>query len=250
MSVFTEQESDRLAALTFRFRPREFSTPDEQIRAGKASRPLLGKKKVGLLAALQAAEQRYLDCIEEVDVIKALRRSERELPTRCAMLVDLLAEFRSRLVDLDVVARTELDVSANWLGSSAAEMHKKIDDLMTWLQQTAEPSYHHKRRKSGRKKGKNVARLALEEFAKEMRLFLTSNDVGMRFGYEEIVRDELETCPIELVSPAARLLFEAAKLLNPDVQIGDIKPVMTAVRRSPEFRKDFVDDAGVDALTK
>ena len=249
MSVFTEEETDRLAALTFRFRLREFRTPDEQIHAGKADRPLLGKED-GLRAALRAAEQRYLDCSEEVKVIEALRRSERELPGRCAMLASQLINIKNSLVDLDVVSRTELDSIAHELGSSAAEMHEKIDDLMTWLQKTAEPSDPHERRKSGRKKGKNVARLALEEFAKEMRLFLTSDGVGMRFGYEEIVRHDLETCPIELISPVARLLFEAAKLLNPELQIVDIKAVMAAVRRSQEFRNDFIGDSAVDALTK
>ena len=52
MSKFTIEEARRLAALTFRYRPENFDTPDAQIQAGKANRPLLGKEDK-LLAALQ-----------------------------------------------------------------------------------------------------------------------------------------------------------------------------------------------------
>jgi hypothetical protein len=243
MSKFTIEEARRLAALTFRYLPQHFDSPEEQIEAGKVDRPLLGKEHK-LLAVLQAREQRFNDCYKEVETIKALRESDRELPARCAALVAQLSDINRSLTRLDGVSRDELDSIAHWLGSSAAEMHTRIDDLLAWLREAAMDDVDTARRKVGRKKG-SIVRLALGEFAKEIRAFLISDEVRMQFGYQV---DELDAT--KLMSPAARLLFEASRYLVPRVDSADIKAVMAAVRRNAEFQEEFHGDTAVDALTE
>jgi len=49
MSVFTLDHSRQLAADAFRFHEERFGTPEEQIAAGKAYQPLVGKS-LGRLA--------------------------------------------------------------------------------------------------------------------------------------------------------------------------------------------------------
>ena len=243
MSKFTIEDARRLAALTFRYRPQDFDTPDAQIEAGKADRPLLGKEDK-LLAALQAGEQRYNDCYEEVETIKALRKSDKELPARCATLAAQLSDIQGNLNRLDDVSRDELDSIAQGLGSSAAEMHTRIDDLLAWLREAAMDDVNTAPRKVGRKKG-SIVRLALGEFAKEIRAFLISDEVRMQFGYQV---DESDAT--KLMSPAARLLFEASRYLEPGVDSADVKAVMAAVRRNAEFQEEFHGDPAVDALTE
>jgi hypothetical protein len=155
MSNFTIQDARRLASLTFRYEPKHFDSPDRQIQAGEADRPLLGKEDK-LLEALKAGERRYNDCYLEVETIRALRRSDRELSARCATLAAQLSDIKCKLIHLDDVSRNELDSIAHSLGSSAAEMHMRIDDLLAWLREPALDDVDTGTRKVGRK----IARLA------------------------------------------------------------------------------------------
>jgi hypothetical protein len=242
MSKFTMEEARRLAALTFRYLPQHFDTPDKQIQEGKADRPLLGKEDK-LLVALQAGERRYNDCYKEVETIKALRKSDRELPARCATLAAQLSDIQCNLIRLDHVSRDELDSVAHWLGSSAAEMHARIGDLLAWLREAAMYDVDTASRKVGRKKGSAV-RLALAEFAKEIRKLF--DEVGMHFGFQA---DELDVT--KLMSPAARLLYGASRCLEePSVGSADIKAAIVAANHDHDLRDEFHGDPAVDALTE
>jgi hypothetical protein len=223
MSVFTKDEACRLAALTF--------------RAGDAGRPLVGKEDE-LLASLRKGERRFYDWNRHLESAKALGSWKEEFPSRCAIIASLLHKTKRGLNDLDKVSRDELDSIARTIGSSWSEMQTRIDELLHWLRQgIGNPSFG--RKKSGSLKGtskKGVVRSPFEEFAKELRIFLISNRVKVRFSYNDIIRHDLKGKPTEATSAAARLLYEAAKVLDRRIKLADIEAVMAEIRRNPEFR--------------
>jgi hypothetical protein len=263
MSVFTPEEVRRLAALTFR-RSDKFSSPGEQLAAGKAKQKLLGRENE-LLMVLQAAERRYEDCWQEVECIKKLRKSDRNLPQLCVDLASQLNTVKESLAKLDWISRQQLDLVARYQDSSADEMHERIDVLLAWLHDAAQPPWFDERAhtstadrvrviaqgKAGRKLGigdSRVVRLPFEEFAKEIRNFLIS--VGIEFSFDDISRDDLDPVIREPVSEAARLLYEAARLLDSRVEVADIDEVIGAVQKNPEFREELLDDKMVKVLTR
>jgi hypothetical protein len=268
MSVFTPEEARRLAALTFR-RSDKFSSASKQLEAGKAKQKLLGLENE-LLTVLRAAEQRYEDCRQEIDCISKLRRSDRYLPQFCADLARRLKAVKESLAKLDPISREELDSVARYQDSSTEEMHERIDVLLAWLQDAAHSPLDDEharisaankaqpgvrvvaRRKGGRKLGignSRVVRLPFEEFAKEIRNFLISPGVGIEFSFDDKTRDDLDPVIREPVSEAARLLYEAARLLDSRVEVADIDKVIEAVNENPEFRDELLDDKMVKVLT-
>ena len=150
------------------------------------------------------------------------------------------------------MSRDELDSIAHWLGSSAAEMHTQIDDLLEWLREAAKDDVDSGPRKVGAKKGSAV-RFALAEFAKEIQKLF--EEFGMRFGFQAAEWDVTK-----LMSPAARLLYEASRCLeehsvdSADLKVAiehaDIKAAIIAAKRDRDFRDEFHGDPAVDALTE
>jgi hypothetical protein len=246
MSVFTPANTQELAAIAFRFRVK-FNSPEEQAERGQAHRPLVGKEDE-LLKALRAGEQRYSECRQELKAIRKLRKSENELPVLCADMARKLNSIKDDLTELDVVSREELDSAAQCQGSSIEEMHARLEKLLEWLIGGAEVYLPHQQKMPGRTRGagnSGVLRLPLEEFAKELRNFLRSPEVGVAFRFDAVPRQDLENGRRELTSATARLLYEAARLLDPRVEVVDIEAVMRAVKRNPEFREELLDDPTV-----
>jgi hypothetical protein len=250
-SVFTLEEARRLAALTFRFHEKKFASPEKQLEAGEAHQPLVGKE-YELLAALKAGEERYRRSERAIAILRDLRNSDREFPRQCARLALTLRSVRQDLSDLSEVMLGQLNSIATYQGSSGAEVHARIEALITLFQEGARIPTRYKRKKAGKKLGKSnvgVDRPPLEEFAKEIRRVLILPDVDVNFGFEVAIRIESKKRSRLLVSPAARLLHEAALLLDKKVDIPDIKVVMKKVQQRPNFREDNpFDDAIINAL--
>ena len=251
MSVFTPANTQELAAIAFRFRIDKFSSPGEQAEAGEAHQPLVGKEDE-LLKALRAGEQRYSECRQELEAIRRLRKSDKELPDACADMARGLHSVKDDLTELDDFSRGQLDSIAQYKNSSIEEMHAYLEKLIEWLTKGAELHFPPQPKMPGRKPGvsnSGVLRLPLEEFAKEIMNFLASPEIQIAFSFEAIPRHDLENHPRELISAAARLLYEAARFLDPDVKVADIDGVMREVKDNPEFREELLGDKTVDALT-
>jgi len=251
MSPFNHFEAERLAAMAFRFRADKFTSHIQQNMCGNPHRPLVGKEHE-LLEVLLAGEQRYRDCKRELEIILDLRSSDRKLPVFCAQMANNLSVIQNALRGLDYVSRTEMDSIARCLGSDADEMHAHIDRVLQWLRARPDIEGIEGEKAVGRKRGLSnagVLRLPLEEFAKEIRNFLLSPDVRIKFSFKAITRHDREGTPREPVSAAARLLYEGALLLDSRVEVADIDEVMRAVNQNPEFREELFDDPTVDSLT-
>lgn len=249
MSVFTYQRAHALANETFRF-SLKFDSADEQKRCGMADRLLLGKEDA-LLKALRAGEQRYADCKTELQAIIKLRSADTKLPAQCATMSQKLREVLLALSALDEVSREELDSIARCRGSSSEEMSGYLRTVSAWLDSGTEELFSKRQKAVGRKRGVGkggALRLPLEEFAKELRSFLL--EVGVAFTFEAITREDHQPPDREPVSAAARLLYGAARLLEPRVEVSDIEAVMKAVNQSPAFRDELLGDTMVEALTR
>jgi hypothetical protein len=254
MSFFTLEHARLIADNAFRFRPDKFESPDQQKRLGEADRPLVGKEQK-LLEALRAGEQRYRECKSEITAIGKLRKSDAELSRQCDGIADTLREIAEKLSRLDEVSREEMNAIALYQGSSFEDMSQRLDDLLDWFAKGADEAFPSPpvQKTAGAKLGMGkggVFRVPLEEFAKELRNFLVQPDVGVKFSFEEVKREDLDPPINEPVSVAARLLYDAARILNDSVKIGDVRTVMGAVRRNPDFRGEFLGDPAVDDHTR
>jgi hypothetical protein len=252
MSSFTLQHARRLADNAFRYRPDKFRSPDQQKRCGEANRLLVGKEKE-LLEALRAGERRYLACNTEIKTIRKLRKSDVELPQKCAAMANSLQEVADALSGFDNIGREEMNLIAVSQGSSFEEMSERLNDLLYWVAEGADENFFPPVQKTAGAKlgvGKGgLLRVPFEEFAKELRSFLLRPDVGVKFSFESIPRDDLDPTIYEPVSAAARLFYDAMRILDNGVKLGDVQAVIRAVKRKPEFRTDLLGDSAVDAHT-
>ena len=66
-------------------------------------------------------------------------------------------------------------------------------------------------------------------------------EVDFVFGFDDTSMDHIDPKLREATSAAARLVFAAAKILDERCTLANVEEVMTAVRTSPEFRKDVFD---------
>jgi hypothetical protein len=253
MSSFTREHAHRLAKNTFRYRPDKFGSPDHQKQCGKADQPLVGKEEK-LLEALRAGEQRYFECKAEIETIRKLRKSDAELPQRCVAVANRLREIAEALSGFDGIAREEMNLIAVCQGSSFEEMSERLNDLLYWVAEGADEDFFPLVQKTaGAKLGmskRGLFRVPFEEFAKELRGFLLRPDVGVKFGFESVTRDDLDPIICEPVSAAARLLYGATRILDDRVEVADVRAVMRAIKRKPEFRNELLGDPSVDAVTR
>jgi hypothetical protein len=251
MSSFTLEHARGLAENTFRFRPDKFETPDQQRWCGEADRPLLGNEK-RLLDALRAGEQRYLECKAEIESIRQLRKSDAELPQRCAAITEDLQKATDALSRLDKVSREELNLIALQHDACFDEMYERLESVLSWLGEGADGFFPESNKSQGRKPGVSnggVQRVPLQEFAKEIRNFLLHPDIGVKFSFEALTREDLDPIVREPISAAARLLYNATRILDHRVGIADVEAVMRAVNRYPDFREELLGDPAIDALT-
>ena len=202
MSVFSPTDARDLAAIAFRYR----ISPNENAQAG--ARALVGKEDE-LLIALRAGEQRYFACRQELQAIRGLRKSDKDLPEACGDLARRLRSIKDDLAKLGDFSRGQLDSIARYRSSTIEEMDAQFENLIQWLTQGAELRACPQPKAPGKKPGVSnfgVLRLPLEEFAKEIRNFLVSPEVRIPFSFEAIPRVDLEGEPRELISAAARLM--------------------------------------------
>lgn len=248
MSLFTPHHARALADETFRFQIK-YGSADKQKRDGKAIQLLVGKEDP-LLRALRAGEQRYVECKTELQAIRKLRHAYNELPVQCAGMVKKLREVVQALSALDEVSREELDSMARCRGSSVEEMSRDLERHLGLLDEGSEELFSKRQKTAGRKRGVGkggAQRLPLEEFAKELRVFLLEAEVP--FTFEAATREDCHPVDQVPVSAAARLLYGAARLLDQRVELSDIEAVIKSVNENPEFREELLGDAMVDALT-
>ncbi|MET4118797.1 hypothetical protein ABIB85_005426 [Bradyrhizobium sp. JR1.5] len=248
MSLFTPHHARALADETFRFQIK-YDSADEQKRLGKAIQLLVGKEDA-LLTVLRAGEQRYVDCKRELQDIRKLRYVYNELPVRCAGMAKKIREVVQALSAIDEISREELDSMARCRGSSVEEMTGDLERLLGLLDEGSKELFSKRQKTAGRKRGVGkggAQRLPLEEFAKELRVFLL--EAGVAFTFEAATRQERHPVDHVPVSAAARLLYGAARLLDQRVELSDIEAVIKSVNEKPEFREELLGDATVDALT-
>jgi hypothetical protein len=243
MSAFTIEHARQFADNAFRFRPDKFGTADKQKRSGEAHRPLVGKEEA-LLGALLAGEQRYEWCKEEISAIRKLRRSDAQVLHWCTNTAKELRKILESLDSLDPLSLDELD------RISETQVRQDFEKTLSWAQEGAEELFPKAPKGAGRKPGvgkRNVELVPLEEFAKEIRIFL--QEAGLSFSFDAITRHDLDPVAREPISVAARLLYDATRVLDARIELCNVEAIMRAVKRNPRFRTELLGDPAVDAIT-
>jgi hypothetical protein len=248
MSRFSNEIARRLAKNAFRYRVSEHASPEEQAEKeqanGECSAPLLAKQDE-LLDALLAAENIYDQCLQEFLCLQKVRELNSSFPINCQTLKTHLERALAcweRMGD----SQFELTLRASDCTYPNPNV-QHFDQMLRQMLACAEVGAQEQRfTYRGRPQGignSGVFLLPLEEFVKSLRLFWIA-EVSRVFGFDatdvEKIGPEAEiTEECVLCSAAARLVWDAVRILDSRCTIGNVKEVMEAVHANPEFRLDI-----------
>jgi hypothetical protein len=252
MSVFTIDLVRQFAQNAFRFRPAKFSNSrEEQIRAGKADRPLLGKPGT-LLKALQKAERLFCRWQSEIQILRTMRSSDIELRRNCEALFGHLQDARTCISSLSKPAQDSLDSFAALARLDLSTIQSQLRRFVyiakvASMDPCADASEAKRPERKGRKPdvGKNnVDLIPFEEFAKSLKgdwVRLTHR----KFSFEALQAEWRRPIDREPTSAAAKLLYDAARALDNRIEVGHIEHIMRNIKAHPSFRKELLADVWI-----
>jgi hypothetical protein len=249
MSVFTIDHARQFAQNAFSFRPAKFSNSrEEQIRAGKADQPLLGKEET-LLKALQKAERRFCRWQREIKSLRTIRSSDIELRRKCEALSKHLLDARTCISSLSEPSRESLASFAALARLDFSKIQSQLRRLayianLASMDPFADLSEAERR---GRKPdvGKNhVELIPFEEFAKSLKRDWV-RVTHRKFSFEAKRAEWRRPIDREPTSAAAKLLYDAACTLDNRIEVGHIEHIMRAIKAKPSFGKELLCDVTV-----
>jgi hypothetical protein len=256
MTAFTMDLAHRLADGAFRFRPHRFSnSPEEQKKMGKAHRPLLGKEQ-SLLNALREAEERYREWSGEIRALKAMRRSDDQLRRDCDTLLGHLQQARLCLSHFGNASRDGVDAIASGVGFDFSKLQSVLRRATYIAKVGSEDPLSQDgqrlRMKPSKRRGRklNIGRnyvelIPLEEFAKVLKSFWV-RETDQSFSFEAQLATWRRPIDREPTSAAARLLYDAGRILEPRLEVGHIEHIMRNIKHNPAFRTELLVDVFVD----
>jgi hypothetical protein len=250
MTSFTLEHAHRLAGNAFRFRHERFTSPEEQEAEGLAQPPLLNKEQE-LFEVLTKAEELYLDWLRLLDGLRTMHEVDRTLSCNCSDLANELRDALACLSKIGELERCEFDNIVFGEGMSMERISRDLARALQCAEMAILEEDEADEDRGGRKPGigKNgFWFVPLEEFAKTIRVYW-KKATGLEFSFDAVTRHDLEPVVREPASPAARLLFYAARELDKNIELSHIEYVMKAVERNPDLRPERWDnDPKIDSV--
>jgi hypothetical protein len=245
MSRFSNEIARKLALNAFRYRVRDYDSPEEQSEEeqakGEFSAPLMGKENK-LLDALRVAEKIYDDCLEEFLCLQKIRELNSSFPVNCQRLA---THLERTLLCWERMGDSQLELTFRASDCKhPKETVQRFDETLRQMLSCAQMGAKEKPFSllpgppAGI--GRNKLPLApLIEFTKAVREFWLNERIGTSFAYTYTSMDHKGRKRREATSPAARLVWGAAKFLDARCSLGNVREAMEAASKNPELRKDI-----------
>lgn len=229
MSRFNLENAAELARQSYRL---GVNDSDGERAIAMAASPLLGKE-TRLLEVLCDAETTFDEW--QAGLGQARRQQQKLLasyPPDCKRLMKHLEKMRTCWESMQAYGgQYELACNSTNFETSAEAYGfiQNVDDLLQTMLAGAQAG---SRQKKLSYRGRPAAHIALEEFTKVVRSFWIE-EVEDKFGYDEDTLDQ-EDGRREPISAAARLIMGAARILDSQYTLGNVREVIGAANRYPQ----------------
>lgn len=226
MSRFNLDNAAELAKQSYRL---DVNDSEGKRALAMAAAPLLGKE-VWLLEVLRDAETTFDEWQEGLGLV---RRQQLKLlgtyPRDCRHLIKQLQNVNaiwSRMQDYSGQYELACHAVNFETSADAYDFIQNVDQLLEKLLAGAQIG---SQQKTLSYRGRPAENLALEQFVKVVRSFWVEA-VSEKFGYDEDTLDQ-EDGRREPISPSARLIMGAARILDSQYTLGNVREVMQGLKR-------------------
>jgi hypothetical protein len=229
MSRFNLDNAAELARQSYRLRVND----SEGERAiARAASPLLGKEE-RLLEVLRDAETTFDEWQEGLG--QARRQTQKLLgsyPQDCKRLIKHLENVRTCWGNMQAYGG-QYALACNAVSfETTAEANDFIQNFDDLLQKMLAGAQTGSQQKKVSYRGRPAAHVALKEFTKVVRSFWVEA-VPEKFGYDDGTLDQ-EDGRLEPTSAAARLIMGAARILDSQYTLGNVREVIEAANNDPQ----------------